>query len=139
VSRLSRIGVSIDSALLAEFDDLIGKMGYANRSEAFRDLIRDKLVTEGFKPGHAECVGVVSIVFDHHKREISDRLIDLQHEFGDSIISSVHIHLDSDNCLEVVIARDSATAVKEIADRLIGSKGVKHGKLAMTSTGRGLR
>jgi CopG family nickel-responsive transcriptional regulator len=114
-------------------------LGYANRSEAFRDLIRDKLVTEDWKTGSSECVGVVSIVYDHHKREISDRLIDLQHEFGDSIISSTHIHLDRDNCLEVVIARDNALVVKEIADRLIGSKGVKHGKLAMTSTGRGLR
>jgi CopG family nickel-responsive transcriptional regulator len=139
VVRLSRIGVSIDSSLLAEFDDLIGKMGYANRSEAFRDLIRDKLVTEDWKTGSSECIGVVSIVYDHHKREISDKLIDLQHEFGDSIISSTHIHLDRDNCLEVVIARDNASVVREIADRLIGSKGVKHGKLAMTSTGRGLR
>lgn len=139
MSRLSRIGVSIDSSLLTQFDDLIEKMGYANRSEAFRDLIRDKLVMEGWETDSSECVGVVSIVYDHHRREISDRLIDLQHEFGDSILSSVHIHLDRDNCLEVVIARDRARTVKEIADRLIGSKGVKHGKLAMTSTGRGLR
>ncbi|NIO17441.1 MAG: nickel-responsive transcriptional regulator NikR [Deltaproteobacteria bacterium] len=139
MGRISRIGVSINTSLLAEFDGLIRKMGYANRSEAFRDLIRDKLVTEEWKGGNAECVGVVSIVYDHHRRDISDRLIELQHEFGESIISSTHIHLDRDNCLEVVIARDGAAVVKEIADRLIGSKGVKHGKLAMTSTGRGLR
>lgn len=138
MSALARIGVSIDSSLLKEFDRMISRMGYPNRSEAFRDLIRDRLVREEWKTGNAECVGVASIVFDHHRRDISDKLIDLQHEFGDSIITSLHVHLDRDNCLEVVIIKDRATVVKEIADRLIGSKGVKHGKLAITSTGRGL-
>lgn len=139
MSPLSRIGISIDSELLSQFDSLIEKMGYSNRSEAFRDLIRDKLISERQEVKDDQSVGVVSIVYDHHKKEISDRIVEMQHEFGESIITSMHVHLDKDNCLEVIIARGRASRVKSIADRLIGTKGVKHGRLAMTSTGEGLQ
>jgi CopG family nickel-responsive transcriptional regulator len=136
--KLSRIGVSIDSILLADFDRLIGKMGYPNRSEAFRDLIRNKLVAEQQELGIEQCVGVISLVYNHHRREISDRIVDMQHELGKMIVASVHIHLDEDNCLEVIIVTERAKKVKEVADRLMGTKGVKHGKLAITSTGKDL-
>ncbi len=131
-----RVGISLDGSLLEEFDRLIEKLGYPNRSEAIRDLIRDKIVTEKVEKEDRECVGVVTIVYNHHKREISDRLVDLQHDMGSSIISTLHIHLDGDNCLEVIVLKDRATKVKDMADRMIGTKGVKHGKLVITTTGK---
>jgi CopG family nickel-responsive transcriptional regulator len=134
-----RFGVSLDRILLDRFDGLIGKKGYANRSEAIRDLIRDSLVTEEWESSASETVGSITIVYSHDTRELTDTLTDLQHHFCDAIISSMHIHLDEHNCLEVIVVRGKAKDIKEIADRLIGTKGVKHGKLTVTTTGRHLK
>ncbi len=136
---VTRFGVSLDSALLERFDSLIEKKGYSNRSEAIRDLIRDALVTEEWQSAAAETVGAITIVYSHDKRELTDTLTDLQHRYYDSIISSLHIHLDRHNCLEVIVVRGRAGDIKAIADRLIGTKGVKHGKLSVTTTGRHLK
>lgn len=138
MGELVRFGVSIDEELLARFDELIAQMGYANRSEALRDLVRDRLVQQEWEAGE-EVVGVIILLYDHHKRELSDRLTDLQHEHHDLILSTMHIHLDEDNCLEVLAVRGPGPEVQGLADRLIGLKGVKHGKLAATSTGQRLR
>ncbi|MGO9613102.1 MAG: nickel-responsive transcriptional regulator NikR [Dissulfurispiraceae bacterium] len=134
-----RFGVSLDNVLLERFDSLIDKKGYSNRSEAIRDLIRDALVTEEWETATADTVGTITIVYSHNKRELTDTLTDLQHDYYDSIISSLHIHLDEHNCLEVIVVRGRANDIKIIADRLIGTKGVKHGKLSVTTIGKHLR
>lgn len=136
MSEISRIGISINEKLLREFDRLIAEMGYQNRSEAVRDLIRDRLVQKDWEEGDKEAMGVISIVYNHEKREMADTLVDIQHDFTDSIVSSVHVHMDHHNCLEVLIVRDVAKHIKKIANRLIGTKGVKHGKLTMATVGR---
>jgi CopG family nickel-responsive transcriptional regulator len=135
---LVRFGVSIDRLLLEKFDSLITGKGYGNRSEALRDLVRDSLVAAEIELGNREMVGVITIVYSHDIREISDNLTDLQHHYYRNIISTTHIHLDEHNCLEVMIARGPAVHIRRIAELLIGSRGVKHGKLTLTSTGKEL-
>lgn len=135
MSDLSRIGVAIDSKLLEKFDRHIAERGYTNRSEAFRDLIRDELVQKIAESPESSVVGTVTLVYDHHVRMLSDKLIDLQHEYHRAILSTLHVHLDHDNCLEVVVVRGRAGAVQKIADALISRKGVKHGRLAITTSG----
>jgi CopG family nickel-responsive transcriptional regulator len=136
---LVRFGISLDNILLERFDSLIGKKGYANRSEAIRDLIRDSLVMEEWESSIAETVGTITIVYSHDKRELTDTLTELQHHSFSSITSSMHIHLDEHNCLEVIVVKGKAKDIKAIADRLIGTKGVKHGKLTLTTTGKHLK
>ncbi len=133
-----RFGISIDSGLLERFDRVVEEKGYVNRSEAIRDLIRDALVEQSWEAGEEETVGTLTLVYDHHVRDLSDRLTDIQHDHHDRIISTLHVHLDHHNCLEVLIVRGKAGQIKSIADSMIGVKGVKHGKLVMTTTGRGL-
>ncbi|MBM3814085.1 MAG: nickel-responsive transcriptional regulator NikR [Acidimicrobiia bacterium] len=135
MSELSRIGVAIDSNLLAKFDALIAKRGYTNRSEAFRDLIRDELVETAWEKPDSQVVGTVTLVYDHHVRMLSEKLTDMQHDHFHQILSTLHVHLDHDNCLEVLVVRGKASAVKKIADALISTKGVKHGRLTITTTG----
>ena len=137
MKTLARFGVSISSELLEKFDELIEAKGYVNRSEAIRDLIRDYLVDYEWEED-TETMGAVTIVYDHHVRELTECLTALQHEYRSSIISSMHVHIDEHNCLEVVIIRGKGSKVKEIADRLVSTKGVKHGKLTMTTTGKEL-
>ena len=139
MSSLSRIGVSIDADLLEQFDALIEERGYQNRSEAFRDLIRNELVEESWKSPDSEVVGSVTLVYDHHVRLLNDKLLDLQHAFHDAILSTLHVHLDHDNCLEVLLIKGQASKVHQIANALISTKGVKHGRLALSSVGRDLK
>jgi len=134
-----RFGISLDKALLDRFDHLIGYKGYANRSEAIRDLIRDSLVVEEWQSSTADTVGTITLVYSHNTRELADNLTDLQHHYHNSIISAMHIHLDEHNCIEVIVVRGKARDIKTIADRLIGTKGVKHGKLTVTTTGKNLK
>lgn len=139
MSELSRIGVAIDSDLLDTFDRLIAQRGYTNRSEAFRDLIRDELVEKTWESPDSPVVGTVTLVYDHHVRMLSDRLMDLQHDYHKSILSTLHVHLDHDNCLEVLVVKGKAGAVRKIADALISTKGVKHGRLTITTSGAELK
>ena len=127
------------SALLGQFDHLIERKGCVNRSEAIRDLVRAALVEDQWERGDEVTVGTVTIVYDHHTRDLADKLTEHQHAHHDAIISALHVHLDHDNCLEVLVVRGSAEVVRRLADELIGTKGVKHGKLVMTTTGEGLR
>ncbi len=138
MGQLSRIGVAIDSDLLDKFDELIGKRGYTNRSQAFRDMIRDELVEKSWESPRSQVVGTVTLVYDHHVQLLSDKLTDIQHDHHQSVLSSLHVHLDHDNCLEVLVVRGRASAVKKIADALISTKGVKHGRLTITTAGTGL-
>lgn len=134
-----RFGISLENVLLERFDSLIKQKSYVSRSEAIRDLIRDSLVMEEWESSTAETVGTITIVYSHDTRELTDTLTDLQHLHHHSIISSMHVHLDEHNCLEAIIVKGKAKDIKAIADRLIGTKGVKHGKLTVTTTGRHLR
>jgi CopG family nickel-responsive transcriptional regulator len=136
---IRRFGISLDASLLKDFDRLIQKKGYTNRSEAIRDLIRDSLVREEWEEGGREIVGTITIVYSHDTRELVDVLTDLQHLFYKSIISSMHVHLDGHNCLEVLVVKGKGKDIKKIADKLIGTKGVKHGRLSLTTTGRDIR
>ena len=133
MGRLSRIGVAIDSDLLKRFDSLIARRGYTNRSEAFRDLIRDDLVEVAWQSPDSEVVGTVTLVYDHHVRRLGDRLTDMQHEFHDHVLSTMHVHLDHHHCLEVLVVRGKASAIQKFADALIATKGVKHGRLTITT------
>src|ERR1051325_4170227 len=133
MSGLSRIGVAIDSDLLNKFDRLITQRGYTNRSEAFRDLIRDELVEKTWESPESQVVGTVTLVYDHHVRMLNEKLTDIQHGFHHSILSTLHVHLDHDNCLEVLVVRGKSADVRKVADVLISASGVKHGRLTKTS------
>jgi len=137
MSGLFRFGISLPKDLLDKFDKLIGSKGYVNRSEAIRDLIRDYLVEHEWEKD-IETMGAVTLVYNHHIHELSELLTSLQHENHTMIISSMHIHIDEHNCLEVIIIKGKGSQVKSIADKLISTKGVKHGKLTMTTTGKDL-
>ena len=133
MTTLSRIGISIDSDLLGRFDNYIGSKAYENRSEAFRDLVRDRLVESAVISPTAFVVGTVTLIYDHHKRLLPEKLTDIQHEHHEVVISTVHAHLDHHNCLEVVVLRGKSQDVQMLADKLISTKGVQHGRLVMSS------
>lgn len=137
MSKLIRFGVSIDEGLLKDFDNYIERKRYSNRSEALRDLIRNHLVEEEWDK-NKETVGTITIVYDHHVPELMERLTDLQHQYSKLIQSTLHIHLDAHRCLEVLVVRGKSGDIKSIADSLIATKGVKHGKLTATTTGKDL-
>jgi CopG family nickel-responsive transcriptional regulator len=137
MSKLVRFGVSLGRDLLDRFDALVAERGYASRSEAFRDLIRSSLVEEEWRAG-SEVAGAVTIVYDHHKKDLVHRVTDIQHEVHGLIISTQHIHLDHDHCLEIIAVRGSAAEVRRLADALRAVKGVLQGSVNMASTGRKL-
>lgn len=137
MKKLVRFGVSLDHHLLDDFDRHISRKKYTNRSEALRDLIRDNLVGQEWDEDK-ETVGTITIVYNHHVHDLTDRLTHIQHRHHRMILSSLHVHLDHDHCLEVLVVRGKGSEIRKVSDILIGTKGVKHGKLAMTTTGRGL-
>ncbi|MDO9229015.1 MAG: nickel-responsive transcriptional regulator NikR, partial [Syntrophales bacterium] len=134
MSELVRFGVSLEKTLLDRFDVLIRPKQYTNRSEALRDLIRKELVPQEWMSG-SDVVGTISLIYDHHKRDVLIRVMDMQHDFQEAIISTQHIHLDHHNCLEIVAARGKAEEVQRLADALRSIKGVRHATLSMSSTG----
>jgi CopG family nickel-responsive transcriptional regulator len=139
MSDLSRIGVAIDTDLLDKFDRLIGERGYTNRSEAFRDLIRDELVEKTWESPECEVVGTVTLVYDHHVRMLNEKLTDVQHDFHQVILSTLHVHLDHDHCLEVLIVKGKSADVRRVAGALTSMKGVMHGRLTIATTGTELK
>lgn len=128
---MDRFTISLDDSLAASFDRLIARQGYANRSEAVRDLIRARLQQEppSGKAAQGDCVASLSYVYNHHERELAERLATLQHGRHDLIVSSMHVHLDHDNCLETVVLQGSQSAVQEFAARLTAEAGVRHGQI----------
>ena len=136
MEKLIRFGVSMENDLLEEFDMLINRKGYSNRSEAIRDLVRENLIEESIKNENENAFGILTTLYDHHKHELDEKLKDFQHDHYKSIISTTHIHLDHDNCLEVIILKDKAGKIKQISDKLLSFKGVKHGKLSLTIAGK---
>ncbi len=138
MTKLARFSISIDTKLLKHFDELVKKHEYTNRSEAFRDIIREKLIHEEWETDEIETVGTLTIIYNHHQHNLQDSLTTHQHQHHESVISTMHVHLDHDNCLEVMVIRGNAKKIKTFADELISTKGVKHGKLVMTSMGKNL-
>ena len=130
--KLVRFGVSLEEDLLKHFDKHIKQKEYQNRSQAIRDLIREEFVKKQWSRSE-EVAGVITLVYDHHKRELLNRLTDIQHQFHQLIISSQHVHLDHDNCLETIVARGRSRELEKLADRIKSAKGVKYGTLTMTT------
>ncbi len=135
MAKLVRFGVSLDKDLLDKFDRLIEKKNYTNRSEAFRDLIRQELVKREWSE-EGEVAGTITLVYDHHQRELARKLMDIQHNNGENIISTQHVHFDHHNCLEVITIKGDSRKVRALADVLKAIKGVKHVTLGMSSTGK---
>jgi CopG family nickel-responsive transcriptional regulator len=132
--ELTRVSISLESTLLEAFDKLIAGKGYATRSEAIRDLIRDRLIREDTSRTAGEQVAVVTLVYDHHARELAARLIDKQHHHHDLVVSSLHVHLGVRHCLEVSILRGAVHAVRHLGEELLATKGVLHGDMIFTSS-----
>jgi CopG family transcriptional regulator, nickel-responsive regulator len=135
MSEIVRFGVSLEKALLDRFDHLIREKRYSSRSEALRDMIRQELVRKEWQENR-EVAGAITFIFDHHQRDLLNKLTDIQHDFQKLIISTQHIHLDHDNCLEIVAVKGRAREVKRLSDMLTAVKGIRHGSLSMSSTGK---
>jgi CopG family nickel-responsive transcriptional regulator len=138
MADLVRFGVSIPDDLLEKFDELISNKGYTNRSEAIRDLIRDRLVDHEWSQSAHDVVGTVTVVYNHEQSDLAQKLTEIQHTKHDLIVSAVHVHLDQHNCLEVLIMRGGSEEVRKAGEQLISTRGVKHGKITMTTTGKEL-
>ena len=137
MNRLIRFGVSLDSGLLEKFDSYTKTNNYSNRSKAIADLIRGVFVEQEWAQGKS-VAGAIMIVYDHHKRELVNKLVNIQHDFQDTIISSQHVHLDHDNCLEIIIVKGKTTSIKKLASMLKAEKGVKYSSLTAATTGKHL-
>jgi CopG family nickel-responsive transcriptional regulator len=135
MSKLVRFGVSFDQESLDKFDRLVEEKNYTCRSEAFRDLMRQELVQKQWHEGR-EVAGAITLIYNHHKRELVNKLMDIQHDLGALINSSQHVHLDHSNCLEIIAFKGSAKEAQTLADNLKSVKGVKHRTLSVTTTGK---
>jgi CopG family nickel-responsive transcriptional regulator len=140
MSNLIRFGVSLDRELLKRFDSYLSEKGYENRSEGIRDLIRDILVSKEWEAADSneERMAVVSVVYDHHESDLPTKLTELQHKQHGVVHSALHIHLDRHNCLEILVLRGSAASIIDLGNKLISTRGVRHGKMILTTTGKNL-
>ena len=136
IENVTRFSISLPPSLLRQLDQMSAEKGYANRSLAVADMIRNQLVEHQEKTGTGDIAGTITLVYDHHKPHLQSTLTDIQHDHHDVILSTVHVHLDHHNCLEVLLVRGPSPVVRQIADALITAKGVKHGKLTVTTTGK---
>lgn len=134
---LARIGVSLERDLLKWFDGAISKKNYNNRSEAIRDLIRDQMVAEEIDKDEV-VVGTLTIIYDHQRPNLTEKLVEAQHRAGGKVLTATHVHLDHHNCLEVIIMKGRSGDLKGLANRILSLRGVKHGQLVITSTGKRL-
>ena len=132
---VERVGVSFEPELLAKFDRLIKRKGYGSRSEAIMDVVRKAVLESELSAGTGEVIGTITIVYDHHAGGVTDRLLHLQHHHQAGIISTVHVHVTEDTCLEVIVVRGKAADVRELSDKIKATKGVKHGELVVTKAG----
>lgn len=135
---VTRFSISLPAELARQLDQMTREKSYSNRSLAVADMIRAQLVEHRQKSGDEEIAGTITLVYDHHKQHVQATLTDIQHDHHEVIISTLHVHLDHDNCLEVLVVRGRAGLIRRIADELIAAKGVKHGKLTVTSSGQDL-
>ena len=135
---VERIGISLDKDLLAQFDKLIAQKGYANRSEAVRDLIREKLVEQEWNAPKGEAVAALLLIFEHHQMHLADRMTNLEHSEFHHVVASTHVHMDHDNCLEILVLRGPGREIKELGEKLISMRGVKYGRFIPGTTGQQL-
>ena len=133
MADIKRFGVSLPSELLDEFDTMIEDMGYDNRSKAIADLIRDRMVEKDWDSGKGDVIGIISMIYDHHTSDTVTKLLELQHSVHIGMYSTMHVHLDHDNCLEILALKGSSTTIRELADHIKSVRGVKHSGLVMTS------
>ena len=138
MSELVRLSISLERPLLKQLERLVKRSRYANRSEFIRDLIRQRLVEQQWSDKREDVVGTITMVYDHHARQLTDKLLDIQHDYHDNILASTHVHLSHDLCAEMIMIRGSATRIRQITDRLRQQRGVLHAELAMSSTGERL-
>jgi CopG family transcriptional regulator, nickel-responsive regulator len=138
MAQLTRTGVSLEDDLLKHFDKVIARRGYKNRSEAIRDLIRESLVDEAVDQNR-QVVATLSMIYEHHKPNLSNKLNEIQHHSHGNVLAATHVHLDEDNCLEVVIMKGRSGEVQHLADHMLAMRGVKHGKLVVTATGKEMK
>jgi len=136
IENVTRFSISLPPSLLRQLDQMSTEKGYANRSLAVADMIRNQLVEHQEKTGTGDIAGTITLVYDHHKPHLQSTLTDIQHDHHNVILSTVHVHLDHHNCLEVLLVRGPGNVIRSIADALITAKGVKHGKLTVTTTGK---
>jgi CopG family transcriptional regulator, nickel-responsive regulator len=139
MANITRFGVSMEKGLVEDFDALIKKSSYPSRSEAVRDLVRKSLITEEWQDPNSKVLATVSILFRHHEHHLSDALADIQHNHHELIISTTHVHLDADDCLEVIILKGKAGKVRKLAEQMISAKGVRHGGVVYTSSGKRIK
>jgi CopG family nickel-responsive transcriptional regulator len=134
METIVRFGVSIEPELLDQFDVIIKKKGYTNRSEALRDLIRKNIVHEETTNPEAEGLGTLTMVYDHHTGSLTKRLLEIQHDHHQEILTTTHIHIDHHHCLEVLVLKGKTKSIQTLADRIKALKGIKHGELVLTSS-----
>ena len=134
MEKIIRFGVSIEPDLLKKFDKIIKKKGYTNRSEAIRDLVRKNLIKEENKNPNAESIGTLTMIYDHHTGNLTNKLLDLQHDHTKEILSTTHIHIDHNNCLEVLVMKGKTGKIQKFADNIKSLKGIKHGELVITKS-----
>ncbi|MFH0907632.1 MAG: nickel-responsive transcriptional regulator NikR [bacterium] len=135
-TRLCRFSISMAGDLVDQLDAMVKTKGHANRSQAVADMVRARLVEHNSQVGNRDIAGTITLVYDHHKPHLQAALTDIQHDHHNVIISTLHVHLDHHNCLEVLVVRGKAPVIQSIADELLATKGVKHGKLTITTTGK---
>jgi CopG family transcriptional regulator, nickel-responsive regulator len=133
MGQLVRFGVSMDDRLLETLDAIVKRRGYTNRSEALRDIVRSEQVRESWEHQAGPVVATLTLVYDHHVREVGERLVTLQHDHEDLVHSTMHVHLSHRMCLEVIVLKGKARDIQKLADRLIAARGVKHGRLVATT------
>lgn len=129
---VARFSVSLDGSLLDDLDAMVAEKGFSNRSQAIADMVRHRLVEHRAELGSGEMAGTITLVYDHHKPHVQAALTEIQHDHHDLIVSTLHVHLDHHNCLEVLVVRGEAKTIRKIADELLATKGVKHGRLTIT-------
>jgi CopG family nickel-responsive transcriptional regulator len=134
MEKITRFGVSIEHDLLKKFDKTIKKKGYTNRSEALRDIIRENLIVETTEDPNSEAIGTLTMIYDHHAGNLTNRLLDLQHHHHKEILTTTHIHVDHDNCLEVLVLKGKTRNIQKLADNIKSLKGIKHGELVITES-----
>ena len=134
MEKITRFGVSIEPDLLKKFDKSIKKKGYENRSEAIRDIIRENLIAEKTEDPNSEVIGTLTMIYDHHAGNLTNRLLDLQHHHHKEILTTTHIHVDHDNCLEVLVLKGKTRNIQKLADNIKSLKGIKHGELVITES-----
>ncbi len=137
MSQVARITISVEEPLLKQFESFVAQNGYPTRSEAMKGLMRKALIEEEWQRG-TDVAGAISIVYDHHKGGVLQKLVDVQHDFGPLIVCTQHVHLDHHNCMEVLVVRGRAAGIRKLLAKLKSAKGLKHSSLMMATTGKGV-